>query len=351
MSDPLLIIEKRVAVVIVNWNGGLECIECLDSLFAQSHENIHAFIVDNDSQDGSIEHIVSWCNEPKADPKWRRHPGVRRLTDRPNGRCVQYRVIDRHDESPPVPASCRLTLVRSGSNLGFAGGCNVGILAAGLGRFDYFWFLNADVVVDERALLELLARAERGSDIGMVGSTIRYYDSPDIVQAMGGARLERSNGNTRHIGEGARLNEVPTDGSGVERDMTYIMGASMLVSRKFIVEVGMMEEDYFLYFEDADWAIRGSQKFRLGFAPRSHVFHKWGANSHKASSSFSSELYYRNRLRFVARFLPERLNAAKRAMFEQLLRHLARGRWMQARIVLLTLLAAGKITSGVVRRC
>jgi GT2 family glycosyltransferase len=223
----------------------------------------------------------------------------------------------------------------------------VGIVAAGIMNFDYFWFLNADAVVEKSALVELIGRAEKQADIGMVGSVVRYYDSPDVIQALGGSRLDTSNGNSRHIGEGSRISKMPADGSVVERELTYLMGASMLVSQRYIIEIGLMQEDYFLYFEDADWCMRGSEKFKLGFSPKSHIFHKWGVNSHKSASHTSVTYYYRNRLRFVARFLPSRLAAAKRAMFEQLLRHVARGRWPQATIVLSTLLSSREITQGV----
>jgi GT2 family glycosyltransferase len=343
--------QKRVAVVIVNWNGWRETIECIDSLFAQSHDSFHVFIVDNDSRDQSIEHIVGWCKQPRADAAWRRHPGVARLSDSPAAGPVQYRVVEKADAVPAPPQGCRLTLIHSGGNLGFAGGCNVGINIAGLKNFDYFWFLNADTVVDAQALVELLNRAEQQPGIGMVGSTIRYYDTPDVLQAMAGGRLNRSNGMTPHIGEGASISELPTDGSTVERELAYITGASMLVSRRYIVEIGLMEEDYFLYFEDADWALRGSGKFALGFAPRSHVFHKWGVNSHKAARLSSITFFYRNRLRFVTRFLPQRLAAVKRALFEQMLRHLARGRWDEAKVVFSTLMTAGTITASVKQRC
>ena len=111
-----------------------------------------------------------------------------------------------------------------------------------------------------------------------------------------------------------------------------------------------MEEDYFLYFEEIDWALRGCRDFRLGFAPRSYVFHKWGVNSHKAMPAFSARYFYRNRLRFAARFLPDRIAAVKRALFEQLLRHVARGRWGEARIVISTLFNSRTIIAGVQRR-
>jgi GT2 family glycosyltransferase len=337
--------------VLVNWNGWRESIECIDSLFAQSHGNFHVFIVDNDSRDRSVEAIVSWCAVPTAESTWRRHPGVSRLTDRSNVGSVQNRVVERADQGlPAAPDGCRLTLIRSGGNLGFAGGCNVGINAAGLENFDYFWFLNPDTVVDQYALVELIGRAEKQPGIGIVGSTLRFYDEPDLVQAMGGARLNRSNGTSRHIGQGARLCDIPADGTVIEREMAYVVGASMLVSAKFITEIGLMEEDYFLYYEEVDWALRGFGKFLLGFAPRSHVFHKSGVNSSKAAPKFSTGFYYRNRLRFVVRFLPERLTAAKWSLVEDMVRHIARGRWGHFRIVFSTLLRADEITADVTRR-
>lgn len=351
MSNPQPLAEIRVAVVLVNWNGWRECLECMDSLLAQNHENFQVFIVDNDSHDRSVESIVSWCAAPAADATWRRHSGVNRLTDRTNVCAVRNRVVERSHQGLPLAAEgCRLTLIRSGGNLGFAGGCNVGINAAGVGNFDYFWFLNPDTVVDHDALVELISRAEKQRGIGMVGSTLLYYDKPDLVQAMGGARLDRSNGTSRHIGQGARFLEIPGEGSAVEREMAYVVGASMLVRAQFIAEVGLMEEDYFLYYEEVDWAFRGRDKFSLGFAPRSYVFHKSGVNSTKAAPQFSTRFYYRNRLRFVARFLPSRLTAAKWSLFKEMSRHIVKGRWDHARIVFSILSTAGKITADVTRR-
>ena len=351
MSSPQSFPATPVAIVLVNWNGWRECIECIDSLFAQSHGNFHVFIVDNDSRDRSVEAIVSWCAAPTADSTWRSHPGVGRLTNRSANASVRHRVVERSDQGlPSPPDGCRLTLIRSGGNLGFAGGCNVGIKAAGLENFDYFWFLNPDTVVDRHALVELIGRAEKQPGIGIVGSTLRFYDEPELVQAMGGARLNRSNGTSRHIGQGARLCDVPADGTAIEREMAYVVGASMLVSAEFIAEIGLMEEDYFLYYEEVDWALRGYGKFLLGFAPKSHVFHKSGVNSSKAAPQFSTGFYYRNRLRFVVRFLPESLTAAKWSLFEDMMRHIVRGRWGHVRIVFSTLLRAGGITADVPRR-
>ena len=339
MSDLTEVIQARVALVLVNWNGWRDCIECIDSVLVQSHRNFHIFIVDNDSRDGSIDQIVAWCAAPEADPNWRRQLGVDRYTDQPVRSSVPCRVVDRSDKGVlPADNGCRVTLIRSGGNLGFAGGCNVGIRAAGLDDFAYFWFLNPDTVVDRRALVELIARAERQPRMGIVGSTLLFYDAPDTVHALAGGRLNRLNASSSHIGEHSSLSAVPSDESQVERELAFVCGASMLVSAPFIREIGLMQEDYFLYYEEVDWAMRGLDHFRLGFARQSHVFHKSGANSSKIMPLFTAGVFYRSRLRFVSRFLPDRMAAAKRTLFVEMLRHIARGRWGMARVVGLTLL-------------
>src|ERR1700730_1578364 len=267
--------SARIAIVLVNWNGWRECIECMDSILAQAHRNFHLFIVDNDSQDLSVERIIAWCSAPRADADWRRQPGVDRYTDRSPGIGVPHRLADRIDYAlQPSVDGCKVTMIRSGGNLGFAGGCNVGTKAAGLDEFDYVWCVNPDTVVARAALVELIARANSESGMGLVGSTLLFYDRPDTVYALGGGRLNRRNGTGKHIAEGSAPSSVPSDGSALERELAWVCGASMLVSVSYIREVGLMQEDYFLYYEEVDWAMRGLDRFRIGFAPKSIVFHK-----------------------------------------------------------------------------
>jgi GT2 family glycosyltransferase len=328
--------ESPVAIVLVNWNGWKECIECMDTLLVQLHQDFHIFIVDNDSQDLSIERIIAWCGSPTSDQNWRRQEGVGRYTDLAQRAPITYRLIERTADTPaPIPEGCKLTLVRSGGNLGFAGGCNVGIRVAGLQEFSHFWFLNADTVIERRALVELLARENVEPGLGIVGSTLLFYDAPGRIFALAGGYIDPKNASSRHIGVGSPLADVPDDPLGVERALTFVCGASMLVSARFIREIGLMQEDYFLYYEDADWAMRAraQDRFRLGYAPGSVVYHKSGANSSKLVPVFSARFYYRNRLRFVSRYLPQRLGAAKRRLFSEMLRHVVRGRWVHARLV------------------
>ena len=107
-----------------------------------------------------------------------------------------------------------------------------------------------------------------------------------------------------------------------------------MVSRAFIERIGLMQEDYFLYFEELDWAVRAEGLFRQCWAPRSLVWHKVGGSSAKVLSEFSARLLLRNRLRFVERFYPGQLAAVRRQVWWEGLRHLARGRFGSARIFL-----------------
>ena len=119
--------------------------------------------------------------------------------------------------------------------------------------------------------------------------------------------------------------------------MSYVTGAAMLVSRAFIENTGLMEEGYFLYFEELDWAARGRCRFRLGYAPDSIVVHKEGASiGSKASGGSPLSMFYlfRNRIRFCRRFYPWFLPTVFVFSFLDVLKLAVRCRWPQAKAAL-----------------
>ena len=327
--------SPSVAIILVNWNSWRHTIECLDALLGQAYTNYCVFVVDNDSQDKSIERICEWCAKPIGDESWLRHAGVERYSDHTPAAAVRLRLLS--SIADPVTNDgdkWPVTLLTTGKNLGFAGGCNVGIRCAGLALFDYCWLLNTDTVVSCDALGALIRRAERAPKPGMTGSTILYYEKPEIIQAMGGGRMGVSGVNWELISHGCRLDSSTIDAAGVERELSYVMGASMLISTHFIRDVGLMQDDYFLYYEEIDWAMRGSGQYPLGYAPDSFVFHKSGASSSKVMPMFTANLYYRNSIRFMGRFFPERIGALKRRLLLQVLRYGLKGEWALSGLVL-----------------
>ena len=323
----------RVAIVLVNWNNWQDCVQCIDSLLGMDHVNFHIFVVDNDSQDGSVEKIHSWCASPEPTPGIKSIVGVVRWTDFSRSAPIPCRIVEFGTPSPVVDQGCLISLIRSGGNLGFAGGCNVGIRTAGVSDFSFFWFLNTDTVVDQHCLRHLVERARSSASIGMVGSTVLYYDQPTVLQAQAGARMNDQTGESRHIGEGRLLVEAQANAGEVEKQLAYIFGASMLVSSDLIKRVGLMREDYFLYYEEMDWAMRSRAQFRLGYAPGSLVYHKAGNSSSKNMPLFTANFFYRNRIRFLSRFFPQHLNAAKRQFLLIMLKSVAKGRWAEARLI------------------
>jgi GT2 family glycosyltransferase len=336
--------RPAVAIVLVNWNNWRDCIENIDTLLAQDYPRFHIYVVDNDSSDNSIENILGWCARPVALDGWRPHEGVFRLTSGTPVRPISVQLLESPDAAQePAPPDCRLTLVRSGANRGFAGGCNVGVRCAGLGGYSWFWFLNTDTVVHRDALSHLVARGASDDRVGMIGSTVLYYDRPDTVQALGGAHWDQATATSAHIGEGTRLRDTPGNPLVVEKELSYIFGASMLVSASLVREVGLMAEDYFLYYEEFDWSMRSRDAFSLGYAAGSHVFHKAGASSSRVMPLASARHFYRNRVRFVARFHPERLGTVRRGLLVEALRYAAKMNWSRARLVASIALAGSAI--------
>jgi GT2 family glycosyltransferase len=340
--------QPAVAVVLVNWNGWQHVIECLDTLMAQEYANFHAFVVDNDSHDESVEHIADWCANPRRGAGWRRQQGVVGWSETRAGEAIHCRVRESAAALPGAAAPAgSVTVIRSGGNLGFAGGCNVGIRSAWTQGASFFWLLNTDTVVHRGALLALVERAERDPRIGMVGSTIRYYDRPQVVQALGGASLELSTMGSHLIGTGCDLSAIPQDSTAVEAQMVYVMGASMLASAGFVRDIGLLREDYFLYGEEIDWALRARGRFLLAYAPASHIFHKSGATSSQVMPLFTARYYYRNRVRIVGRFFPEKMGAVRRGLALDLVRHSLKGRWGHMKVVAGALWDAGKLAAAV----
>ncbi len=327
-ASPSAAYSPAVAIILVNYRDAHDTIECLDSLLALDYPTFEVFVIDNDSRDESLQAIAHWCDRPRRVASWKNLVGVYSHTR--DGKCkpVAYRFVEPCTAGLPAPPSeCKVSLVASNTNSGFAGGCNVGIRSAGQ-RFDYFWLLNTDTVVDHKALRALVDRATVNSKIGMVGATIWYYNQPETAQALGGASVSAQGLVFKNIGDRERFPAGLPDITDVEAKLGLVLGASILVSNAYFKNVGPIQEDYFLYFEEYDWALRARGAWSLGWARGAMVYHKGGGSSTRTSlHTFAMALRYRNLVRFTARFLPERLPEVRRQLWHHFARYLAQGRW------------------------
>ena len=305
--------RPSVYVVILNWNGWADTVECLESVFRSDFARFKVIVCDNASSDGSLAKVRLWA-EGLLNPLV--HPGnpLRRLAWPPLAKPIPYLELDARQagsEAACAGTEAPLVLIQTGANLGFAGGNNVGLRhALACPECDYVWLLNNDTVVSEQALSSLARCAEshRDAAVGLVGSKLLYYHDPGVIQGIGGVynKLLATNA---HVGAGAR-DDGRYDSEQAQGLIHYPIGASLFVSRPFLAQVGLLCEEYFLYFEELDWVLRGR---RLGWDFRycwhSVVYHKEGASiggdsRQEQKSSLADYWSLRNRLVFTRKFYP-----------------------------------------------
>ncbi len=314
-----------VSVILLNYKGWADTIACLESFFALDYPSFNIVLVDNASPNDSVERLRDW--------------GGARLDALNEAAARQERPLFRFRESSPAaPMEARdVVLLETGGNLGYAGGNNAGLrYAAANGGFDYAWILNNDTEVDPASLRELVARMEADPAIGLCGSTLCYMDKPDAVQNYAGGSFSSTKGRAHPLGFGASRHD-PVDVAAIERALRFVSGASTLISKTCLDAIGPMSEDYFLYYEELDWAERARVRFRLGFAPKSIVYHKVGASIGTNDFGQRSELsdYYltRNRVKFCRRFAKASLPFVFADIGRDIARHLIAGNTRRAGVL------------------
>jgi GT2 family glycosyltransferase len=267
--------QARIAVILVNWRNAPDTIECLETLLRSSIP-VHAIVCDNASGDGSTEAIAAWAAGREGVAL--KNAGLSHLTDRPLKRPIAFDHLKPGDslaEGPSKP----LTIVETGGNLGYAGGNNAGLrLAARNPSITHFWLLNNDTVVEHDTAAHILACFDARPELGMVGAELRLYHEPSRLQMQGMLSFDKWTGRALGIGAG-RLVTDPLPTAEVERAADFVCGASLTVSRPFLEQVGLLEDRYFLYYEEIDWAVRGRDRFKLGYCPNAVVYHKEGASA------------------------------------------------------------------------
>lgn len=323
--------DAKVWVVLVNWNGWQDSIECLESLFRQHHGRFTAVVCDNDSSDGSVEQIRRWAAGEQA---WTPPSGpLASLTTPPLPKPLPHAVIDDPAAYVPGADSPPLLIVRTGGNLGFAGGNNVGIrLALRDPGCDFVWLLNNDTVVPPDCLTQMLATAQADPKVGITGPTVAFYRDPDVIQALGGGSFSRYTASGRLLCGGKRRSALSEQDERQARErLHWVSGASMLASRAFLEKVGEMEERYFLYFEEIDWALRSEREFRPGLAADAVVYHKAGSSTgEQTESSFSVYTMCRARVKLYRKFMPFLLPAVYLRAAKEVAQALLRGQKARA---------------------
>lgn len=247
-----------VYVIILNWNGTHDTLECLDSLTKLEYDNYRILVVDNGSTESCLDQVKE------------KHP--------------------------------MLELIQNTDNLGFAGGCNIGIQHALRNNASYVWLLNNDTVVEPVALHTLVDVTEEDPMCGIVGSKILYYDNRMTLNHVGGS-INPWLGICEHVG----FNEFDKGQHNKSFKVDYVTGCSLLARREMVDQIGLMDDRYFLYYEETDWCVRAQRAgWKVKVSPGSIVYHKVSRSIGK-DNPIQYFYFSRNSLRFISRNFPHLL--------------------------------------------
>jgi GT2 family glycosyltransferase len=265
--------NSRLLVIVLSYNGVDLTRGCLQSLERQTLRAFDILVVDNASEPGTVDALRS------------SHPNIR--------------------------------LIEAPTNVGYAGGNNIG-LRMGLDQgADLFMLLNNDTVLDPACLERLLLAKESDSQIGALGPMVYTWDETDRISSAGG-RIDWAHADAVNVGAG----EMDA-GQHRSRDVDFVNGCGLLVTRAAVDKIGLLDERYFMYWEETDWCARIRRHgFHIRFEADAYLRHKATIQSDELGPT---ALYYmtRNRLLFFS------LNATGRRRMSALL-HAVHGAWIGA---------------------
>ena len=290
--------NPKVSIIILNWNGWEDTIECLESLYQITYPNYDVIVVDNGSEDESIEKIKEYAEgKIKVKSKFFEYD--------PEGKPIRYIEYDKKEadagggkekEIENLPSNRKLTIIKNENNYGFAEGNNIAMRYAMKAlnlNPDYVLLLNNDTVVDKRFLGELVKVAESDERVGIVGPKNCYYDyngRKDVINFAGG-KFNVWKGQSYHIG----INEIDKGQYDEIREVDYINGSCLLARREMIKNTGLLSLNYFTYWEENDWCMRGYRAgYKSVYVPKAKMWHKIAA-----SSSGTTHVYYMAKNRFL----------------------------------------------------
>lgn len=314
---------RRVYIIILNFKKWKDVCECLETVFRSDYEQFTVIVIDNDSQNDSLQHIMQWAENLTTFKN-----KVSSVIEKPISKPIHFEfyTLDRFIAQAVPEKLAPLTFVQNPENKGFAAGLNPVI--GHLKKEDAFiWLLNPDMVISRSAMKELVTCASAGPGKSIWGSVIKSYDDPEKILMYAGGRI---NFNSATVNPVLKRNDVP--------DLDYIFGGSLFTHSHHFDELGFLPEDYFLYWEETDWCYRAKQKgYRLGLCEQSVCFDKVSTS---IGRSFLAHYYYtRNGLIFLSRYKKKRLNTALFFILFRILKRILSGQPGRAKGVFIGMVA------------
>lgn len=300
----------RVYILILNYKRWQDVIDCLNSVLRLQYKNFTVIVVDNDSQNNSLQFLMDWADGNA-------------VSGTKPGNPIKYKYFHSSELSNSIDLNLhgQLIFIQNKTNEGFAKGNNL-VLKYLLKADAYVWLLNPDMVVKENTLGELIGFVSQQPFNSITGCVIRSYWQQEKMLAYGGAKINFNSATISVIKKESEMSK-----------MDYICGGSLFTHTKHFKDIGLLPEDYFLFWEEADWCYQARMKgYKLLFCPSAVCYDKISTSIGKG---FLADYYYtRNGLLFLAKYKRERIGIA---LVFSILRFVARiitGRWNKATGVL-----------------
>lgn len=263
--------SASVLVLILNWNGFDDTLECLASLRRSTYAQVQVAVLDNGSSDGSLSRLAAWA---AAEPA--------RVATVCYSRSQAEAGGDPALEAAAfggLPQDQRLLLIDNGDNIGFAAGNNVGIRFALQRGYDYVLLLNNDTVVEPLAIGHLVQLLEVQPHLVAATPRIRYYDADRIWNCGGDLTWY---GSRRYHWHGQPSAATPQTGWG---RISFFTGCAAFLRTTLFGRVGLLTERFFFGEEDYELSLRlHAQGLALACCYDALILHKVGRSIHKSSS-------------------------------------------------------------------
>lgn len=239
---------STLAIILVNYNGEadtLECLESLESLKKYIEISFQTYLVDNGSKKPLGQNDIA-----KYD--------------------IKYYPLKE--------------------NLGFAGGNNYALKEALKIGYDYYALINNDTIIDAESIIKIINKLDSNPDIGIGGIVNYYYSKPNTIW-QAGANLNNLFFRFKSI----RRVDIQ---SSAFKIVDYVPGSSFFIRKDLISKIGLLDEKYFAYYEEADYCKRCQRVgFNVAYLPSTKIFHKVGKSS---TSVIRQYLRDRNHLLFCS---------------------------------------------------
>ena len=305
-------IYPKVYVIILNYNGWVDTIECLESVLRSDYPNYQVVVVDNNSPNNSMEYLKAWA-EGKLNVWVNPDNPLRNLSFPPVPKPIPYVYYVRkkaNEEGEPETAGKLISntiegvtirypivFIQSSGNLGFAGGNNVGIRYAMVENdFDSIILLNNDTVIRRETISNLVNARIKFGDKAIYGGRIFYYSVPNRIWYDGG-KFNEWTGRSVHLNKGKLKNEIKNESQ--IKEVNFITFCYVLIPKFILENIGLLDESYFMYVEDLDYSYRvWKSGYKLYNINSAEVWHKVGASSGEDEvNEFSAYWYYKNSLK------------------------------------------------------